>query len=159
MIKAKVKVSEKGKAEWDKFRKEMAKIKGSHVTVGIHEGAGEYDDGVSVVQVALWNEFGTEHSPERSFIRSTLDGHIHDVNEWREDLLEKIMEGKITTQKALETIGFRLRELIKNKINSNVPPVNAPSTVAHKKREGVAPRTLVETGLMLRSIEFRVVLK
>lgn len=158
MIRPKIKISEKGKDEWNRFRKEMGKVKGSHVTIGIHEGAGEYPDGVSVVQVGLWNEFGTETSPARSFIRSTIDEHMGDINRWRVELVKQVLAGKITVDKALETIGFRLRELVKNKINSNVPPPNAPSTIAAKRHAGVAPRTLVETTLLLRSIEYRVVI-
>lgn len=141
-----------------KLRRLVSQLKESYVTVGVHEGAGEYEDGTLVAEVALWNEFGTETIPARSFIRSTLNENATQINAWRREVLAKVLKGEITVRRALETIGYRLRELVKNKINSNVPPPNAPSTVAKKKREGVAPRTLIETELLLRSIEYRVVM-
>jgi hypothetical protein len=159
-IKASVKV--KPSEAYKKFRKEMKKIKGSYVSVGLHEDAGEYTSedgeatGVSVVEVGLWNEFGTEHIPARSWLRSTLYSHEGEINRWRSEVVKQIMDGKITVEHALSTIGFRLRELMRAKILSNMPPPNAPSTVAAKKRDGVAPRTLVHTGLLSRSVEFRV---
>lgn len=158
MIRPKIKVTEKNKGEWDKFRKRMKSVKGSYVSIGIFEGAGEYEDGTSVIQVGFWNEFGTENIPSRPFIRSALDGKVGLINKWREDLVHQIMEGKITPEKALESLGFRIRELIKNNINSNMPPPNAASTAAHKQAQGIAPRTLVETTLLLRSIEYKVVM-
>lgn len=159
MISVKTESKWKGQDKYDAFLKNMKGIKGSFVTIGFHDGAGSYADGTSVIQVALWNEFGTETIPERSFIRSTVYGHESQINSWREELISQIMEGKCTVRHALETIGFRLRELMKNKIGSNVPPPNSESTTEHKRREGVAPRTLVETGLMQRSVEFYVVMK
>lgn len=159
MIRPKVSVKEKGKSGWTKATKEIEKLKDAYVSVGLHEDAGAYDSGVSVVQVGLWNEFGTETAPERSFLRSTVDEHAADLNRWRAELLHKIMAGEETAEHALETLGFRVRELVRNKINSNVPPPNAPSTVAAKRHAGVPPRTLVNTTLLSRSIEYKVVVK
>lgn len=141
----------------ERIRKEFAKARNAYATVGIHEDAGEYEDGTSVVQVALYNEFGTEHIPSRPFIRSAVLGKEATINAWRIEVIRRIMLGEISVRKALEILGFRLREMIRNNINANMPPPNAPSTAAHKVREGVAPRALVETGLLLRSVEFRVV--
>lgn len=128
----------------------------AYVAVGVHEGAGEYPDGTSVVAVALWNEFGTENIPSRPFIRDAVYGKVEQINAWRREAIGKVITGEFTVKQALSMIGFRLRETIRNNINSNMPPPNAPSTVAHKRAEGVAPRTLVETGLLLRSVEFKV---
>lgn len=158
LIKPTVKV-EFNKKEFEEFLKRMKHTSGSYVTIGVHEGAGDYESGVSVVQVALWNEFGTERIPERSFLRSVLYGNESLINSWRQKEIKEIMEKKTTPEKALSSIGFRIRELVKNKIGSDVPPPNAPSTLARKKRLGVAPRTLIESGLLQRSIDFKVVIK
>lgn len=159
MLRPKVSIKEKGKSEWKKATKELEKLKDAYVSVGLHEDAGAYDSGVSVVQVGLWNEFGTETAPERSWLRSTVDEHAGDLNRWRVELLKKIMAGEETAEHALETLGFRVRELVRNKINSNVPPPNAPSTIAAKHRAGVAPHTLVNSTLLSRSVEYKVVIK
>lgn len=143
----------------DHLLKQLPHLRKMYVTIGFHEDAGSYDDGTSVVEVALWNEFGTKTSPVRSFIRSTLEEKVDDINNWREEALKKIIEEGWTAEKALSMIGLRVSILIQNKIKSNVPPPNAPSTVDHKKSEGTANRTLIETGLMLRSVTYRVMTK
>lgn len=159
MIKPKVTTKVKGQENVEAMMKEMELMKKSYVTIGITEEAGHYTDGVNpplVVEVALWNEFGTKNIPERSFFRTAIDENESQINNWREELLEGIMTGKLTTEKALNTIGFRIQTLIQNKIKSNVPPPLADSTVAQKKHDGVAPQTLIDTGLMLRSVTYKV---
>lgn len=159
MIRPRIRFEEKNDEVMKRLLREMPKLRGSYVSIGFHEGAGEYDDGTSVVEVALWNEFGTKDTPQRSFIRSTLEEHSDQINRWREEAMVAIVEKGVSTEKALESLGFKLQVLIQNKIKSNVPPPNAESTREHKKREGVPQRTLIETGLMLRSVSYRVVVK
>jgi hypothetical protein len=135
----------------------------AYVSIGVHEGAGHYENGPEVAEVALWNEYGTapraNHpgTPERSFIRSTIDENDALINSWREEAITKILTGEWGPKKALEAIGFRVQVLIQNKIRSNVPPPNAPSTVEQKRRDGVPPNTLINSGLLLRSVTYRVV--
>jgi hypothetical protein len=131
----------------------------AYVSVGVHEGAGEYADGTSVMNVALWNEFGTEHIPSRPFIRNAVYGHEGQINAWRKEAIGKIISGEFTVKQGLDMIGFRLQILIQKNITSNMPPPNAPATVAHKRAEGVAPpdQTLMETQLLLRSVTYKTV--
>ena len=136
--------------------KKIEQIKRGYVTIGVHEGAGSYPDGTSVVKVALWNEFGTETSPERSFFRSAIDQNMDKINKWREEMLDNIMEKNWPVEKALKAMGLRIQILVQNKIKSNVPPPNAPSTDAEKTRKGVGHKTLIDSGLMLRSVTYKV---
>lgn len=141
------------------LKKKLKGISNAYVTIGVHQSAGKYTQGNNppdVAEVALWNEYGTKNTPERSFIRGAIDENASKINEWRDEVVYKVLQGEITVKKALETIGFRIQVLIQNKIKSNVPPPNAPSTAAHKKREGVGQTTLIETGLLLRSISYEV---
>lgn len=154
-----------------KFKEMLKKLQSAYVTIGIHENAGQYEDGTSVVNVALWNEFGTERIPERSFFRSALTENEGKINQWREEAISNIMEKGWTVKKALDMVGFRVQLLIQNKIKSNVPPPNAPSTIESKQRSGVSPKsgfkpgfesrtgTLIDSGLMLRSVTFRSFVK
>jgi hypothetical protein len=158
-LKISVTTSDKKSAAIAKFMANARKVSGSYVSVGFHGGAGNYEDGTDVVEVALWNEFGTRTSPERSFIRSAIDANLDKINKWREEGLNNMLTKGWTMEKALDMLGFRLQTLIQNKIKSNVPPPNADSTVAQKKRDGVAPNTLIHTELMLRSVTYRVVIK
>lgn len=159
MIISKVSTSDSGSAEFKKLIETLGRYKNSYVTIGIHEDAGEYPGEASVAEVALWNEFGTRFTPERSFLRSALDDNNAKINSWREEAIENILDKGWTVEKALEMMGLRIQLLIQNKIKSDVPPPNAPSTVAMKKKDGVAPRTLIWSGLMLRSVTYKVILK
>lgn len=138
----------------------LRKLKGSYVSVGVHDDAGTYPDGVSVVEVALWNEFGTTKIPARSFFNATLDQNKSQINQWREKLLSQVLDGSISLEKALESLGFRIQQMIQSRITSyDVPPPNAPSTIEQKKSDGVTPpdMPLYHTGLLLRSITYKVV--
>lgn len=158
MIIAKVQIKDSGKFWFKKLAKQLEGFDHAYVTIGVHEDAGQYPDGTMVAEVALWNEFGTRFIPERSFIRSAIDENQGLINAWREEAISKIIAGKWTVEKALDALGFRIQVLVQNKIRSNVPPPNAPATVAHKTKEGVPQRTLMETELLLRSIKYKVVL-
>jgi hypothetical protein len=140
------------------FFKKLDQIKKGYVTIGIHEDAGSYPDGVSVVKVALWNEFGTETSPERSFFRTAIDDNLEKMNKWREEFIENIFYNGWSVEKALKAMGLRIQLLIQNKIKSNVGPDLSPYTLEKRKEHGRGTRTLVDTGLMLRSVTFKVVL-
>lgn len=156
MIKPKVTFKVKGGDAYKKLLKQAGELKRMYVSVGVHDGAGEYEDGTSVVEVALWMEFGTETIPERSWLRSTLSGKESLINQWRIDLLGQFVDGKITAKKALETLGYRIRELVRAAINSNIPPPNSDETAARKRAKGLPARTLVESTLLLRSVEYKV---
>ncbi len=157
MIRAKVTIERKNQKAVEKFAKSMKTGFGkSYVTVGVHEDAGSYPDGTPVAEVAIYNEFGTENAPERSFMRSTMKETQQRRKEWTRQALQKVIQGKIGETKALEMIGMRMQVAVQNKIKSNVPPPNAPSTRASKDRRGVAQRTLIDSGLMLRSITYKV---
>jgi hypothetical protein len=157
MIKPKITVTKK-KGAVD-IEAVIAKLKGKEdafVTVGIQEDAGSYEDGPSVAEVALWNEYGTKTTPERSFFRSTFAEKQQKITQWRDEAIRNILLGKWTPEQALDAIGFRMSTAIQNKVKSNVPPPNALSTIESKKRRGVAIRTLIDSGLMLRSIKHKV---
>ena len=160
MLKPEIEFDNKFPEEIKKqLEKKLKKINSAYVTIGVHEGAGTYSknsENPTVAQVALWNEFGTQHIPQRSFIRSALNENLDKINQWREEAVNQILSDEITVEKALESIGFRIQILIQNKIKSNVPPPNAASTLARKYKEGVASNTLIETGLLLRSITYKV---
>jgi len=159
LIRAKVQITDSGKSEAQARNKRLKQLDKAYVTIGVHDDAGKYTEGnppPDVVEVALWMEYGTKNIPERSFIRSTVDEHRSQINQWREQALRQIMFDGKSVKDALESIGFKVQALIQNKIKSNVPPPLADSTAARKRKSGVAPVTLINTGLLLRSITYKV---
>lgn len=160
----KVKTQTKVKTDGMNVKKFLENLKGasrSYVTIGLHEDAGSYSgtNPPSVVEVGLWNEFGTATSPERSWLRSAIDESEGQINAWREEAINNMIHKGWTLEKALHMMGFRIQVLVQNKIKSNVPPPNAESTAEAKAKHGVAQQTLIDTGLMLRSVVYKVVME
>lgn len=157
MIHSKISTSVKGQDQVDRIRAQLKLLKNSYVTIGVHDGAGSYQDGPEVVEVALWMEYGTARGiPPRSYVGQTIDENAGLLNQWREELISKILAGTTSVQQALETVGFRIQVLIQNKIKSNVPPPLNKEYAARKIADGLAPVTLIRTGLLLRSVTYRV---
>jgi hypothetical protein len=158
-----------GSKEFEKFIREMKSGGGGgYVAVGVLEDAEPYPDGQGVAEVALWNEFGTRNIPERSFLRSAISDGSEKIQAWQKEVLSKVLLG-MPARKALEILGFRVMELVRNKIKSGVPPPNAPSTIRAKIASGSLPKsmkgkkagkhgtsTLVDTGHLLESISYKV---
>lgn len=173
MIKVKVEIREKGKREWQEYEKRFKQLKGAYVTIGVHEDAGKYQGSRAplVAEVALWNEFGTQDIPSRPFLALALDKNIGKINDWRMEAIDRVLNEGWPVKRAMEMIGFRVQVLIQNQIKSNTPPPNAPSTIRAKQRSGVLPKelksgpkgvktsTLIDTGLLLRSITYKVFVK
>jgi hypothetical protein len=190
VIHTKVKTESKGQDRVEKLMEIIRKHPHAHVDIGFFSGAGKYqgDNPPEVVEVALWNEYGTHTSPARPFVGPVIDENQDKLNRWREEAISNIIEKGWTVEQCLEMIGFRIKTLIENKIRSNVPPPNALSTVGGKQADGLLPKavhvqglekkyrldgdaaaqvlrgrgktkTLINTGLMLRSVTYKVRLK
>ena len=59
-----VKVREKVTADGKKFQKMLEDLDKLEVRIGIQQGAGS-DNGVDLVDIAMFNELGTVHIPSR----------------------------------------------------------------------------------------------
>jgi hypothetical protein len=135
--------------------KEMLELsRGPHILVGIREAAGAVrgeGEGATVAEYATYNEFGTKNTPERSFLRST-------VNERRDKyagLLARAagvaVDGGAFLQE-LEKIGAIASSDVQNKIRDLSTPPNVPSTI---QRKG-SSNPLIDTGRMRQSIDWEV---
>lgn len=126
--------------------------------VGVMESARNEKTGEPVAPYAAANEFGTSRIPARPFLRSTIDAK---GNEWATYLGRAIRAG-VSLQEALELTGEKMKSDVKATIAGNMSPANAPSTIRRKLRqedEGggmMHSGTLMETGSLLRSIEYEV---
>ena len=120
------------------------------------------------VVLAAIHEFGTEHVPERSFIRSTFDKNREEYLGIMRKLVSAIYDGKTSAQHVLNIIGMKMKWDMKNAIleGSGIPPPLAPSTIKKKQKKGRwrktpakdAPRPLVDTGRLVAAIDHAVVL-
>lgn len=124
-----------------------------YVKIGFPEEKSESKTGtnLTVAQVATFHEFGTEHIPERSFIRSTVAENRADINSFIENLKPSILNG--ASLKALSILGEYVQNLIKKKIQTggDWAPLKA-STIRAKG----SSKPLIDTGQMLNSIRYVV---
>lgn len=109
---------------------------------------------LTVAQIAAVQEFGSSDGtiPERAPLRSAMAEHEAELKKLTKKCVQKILDGKMNQTQALGLLAQRAQDWIKAKITSNIPPPNAPSTVAAKGSD----RTLVDTAQMLNSVEWEI---
>jgi hypothetical protein len=133
------------------YRKRLASIEGAKagfkITIGVHEDAGS-----DIVQVAEWNEFGTERSPARPTITAWADSKGQAaLARVRDETAAAIKAGKSSVQRADQLAQVFAGE-IQGMISAGVPPPNAPSTVRQKG----SSIPLIASGQFRASIRGRV---
>ena len=105
-----------------------------------------------VLEYANYNEFGTVHIPERSFIRSTAREIKPKLVELGQRAIKGIVNGQPSLEPALNIIGQTTQRSIQAKIASNVPPALNPKTIARKG----SSVTLIDSGRMRQSVTYEV---
>lgn len=132
--------------------RELKKLKrGPFVKVGFPAESSETGDlhtgdlgggKATVVEIAIFHEFGTVNMPERSFIRSSFDERKRENESLTRRLAFRIYGG-MSVEKALDILGIKIINDQKRKIQSNIPPIT---------KEGGT--MLIDTGQMINSITF-----
>jgi hypothetical protein len=132
------------------------------------------------VTLAATHEFGVPGKlPERSFVRSSFDKHREEYWTLLRSLVGTwfIAASRMPLHQALGIIGLKMAADMKAGIleGAGIPPPNAPATIARKLAKGKwnrrspekvaemmaagkGPRTLIDTGQLVRSITHEVVL-
>ena len=106
------------------------------ITVGVHDddGAAQHNgaEGLTVADVATFQEFGTRTVPQRSFIRGWFDENQEFIAETLRKQFAAVAEGKRDAETAAERCALAFEGGIKQRISRGIPPPNAPSTIAAK---------------------------
>lgn len=137
----------------------IKQLKSSKLEIGWFEGT-SYDDGLPVAQVAYWQEYGTTRDgkkfiPPRPFLRNTVSDKRKDWKDHLEKDLEKVVQGNMELEQALNRLGTEATADIKESIAEFSNPPNAPATI--KKKGFNDP--LVDTGTMLLTVSHRTEIK
>ena len=138
---------------WEKTL--IAKLKkqtGKEVAVGFPAGKEgihkpHYKNGASILEVAVYNNFGTDTIPRRPFMEKAAKAMAEPVGK----LLEKRMAGAISGT-VLEEAGALAAGIIKEVIMDLDSPPNAPATIAKKK----SSNPLIDTGAMRQHVTWQV---
>ena len=138
--------------------------RGPSVKIGVlDDGKGSEDrQGVTNAELAAIHELGAG-VPKRGWISSTFDRVRGAVETNAKILVGHVLDGKLDLEKALGILGAKFASDVKETVvgGEQIPPPNAPSTLARKlskTREGSTgePRTLVDTGRMLGAVSWLV---
>lgn len=147
---------------WNRILKNLNKIDDSFVKIGLLGDAGSYDTGggVNVAQVATWQEFGTTTIPARPFMRQTFEENRDKVSQLTLKMRNNIYSGSLAVDAGLKTLGVAYKGLIQKQIRNGNFAANAESTIRAKTVNGKKGTTpLINTGQMIGSVNFEVVLK
>lgn len=126
------------------------------VRVGFFEGI-RYDEKRSVAQVAKWNEYGVPKNigskiPARPFMRPAVFEKKQEYEALLRSEYKKAIKDKKNTMVVLRKFGEMVVEAIKDQIrNGNYAP-NAPATI---KAKGGRSKPLIDTKLMLNSVDYK----
>lgn len=134
---------------------------GGSITVGIHAaqggagkkaGKGAKGSAMSVLAVAIANEYGTDTIPARSFVRGYVDENESKIQAQVKSTLSRIVQGKLNRRVGLERLGQAWSGGMKARIAAGIAPANAASTI---RRKG-SSKPLIDTGQLRSSITYRV---
>lgn len=126
------------------------------VTVGIHASAGaagkKGSTGMTLLDVAIANEYGTDTIPARAFVRGYVDENEEKINRQIRVTASRIVQGKVGRRVGLERLGQALAGGMKARIAQGIAPANAASTI---RRKGSA-KPLIDTGQLRSAINYQV---
>lgn len=125
---------------------------GKGVKVGVM--GGETADGVSVVDYAVWNEFGTKYIPKRPFMQRTADENLAETLKFSDHLVGKMIDGGLTPDGVLKNLGEFYQKKMQMMIRTakEWATENAESTIARKGSSS----PLIDTGRLIQSIRYEI---
>lgn len=116
----------------------------------------------TILEYAVYNEFGTKHIPPRPFMRNAIESNSQAISNYIEARVNDILEGQITGRKALMQIGEYIRGLIIQSIATatNWAESLSPKTLKAKLKEGSNnDKTLIEDRFLIKSIRYQITSK
>lgn len=144
-----------------KIERELNKLKSKKLVVGVVGREADIKEGgrLSVREYAILNEYGTSKIPARPFFRTAIE--FGDSPKIIEDVINgeirNVIREKKTSDQALKSIGLFVKGRIQKSLRSGNWTPNAPSTLKRKrKKKGGAKKPLVDTGSLLRSIDYEI---
>lgn len=84
------------------------------VRIGIQQGESS-EDGVDLVDIAMFNELGTVHIPSRPFLRDSVDANAAQINAFLQSMKKEIIKGG-SAENVLKKIGVFQKGLVQEEI-------------------------------------------
>lgn len=164
MITAKVTHTNAG---WDAaLLKLLPELASKQIAVGFPKGKADlsephpgYADGMSIIDVAAANEYGTETQPRRPFLHQSKPELAAMFKEAQGSLAKAakkaIKDGKaINVMPALNKIALKAESIVKDTITNGEYEPNRPATIKRKQKgkAGVETRPLIDSGDMRKYV-------
>lgn len=134
----------------DKVLENVMELGGKQVKVGIQAGSGSHD-GVDILDIAIYNHFGTRNIPSRPFVSDCFDKNQGQISEAKKRIVYRVMEG-MPASTGLAQLGQWYQDVLKGHIRNGGWVPNAPATV---KRKG-SSRPLIDTGQLVNSVRWKI---
>lgn len=137
-----------------RLRMLMKNLENFKVGVGFNENSGSYpaeegDESITLADVAAWNEFGTERSPSRPFMRQTVKDYQSQITKHANKAVKAAIHGG-GAEEALNSIGSFTKGKMQQEIRNGEWEPNSPYTIARKGSD----KPLIDTGRMRQSIVY-----
>lgn len=116
---------------------------------------------ITILEYAIYNEYGTPSMPARPFMRNALDSNRGIISNLIQAAPKKVIKGEKSGKEALMEIGETIRGLIIQSIATAqawaVP--NDPKTLKIKTKNGQANNTkpLIDNRFLIKSIRYQIV--
>lgn len=137
-------------ADGDRIEAFIKELTSKQINVGFNEKSGSYEDGTTTAQVAAWNEYGTEHSPARPFMRQTIEKNEKQITSFINAKAGAAIKSGGSAAEVLNAIGAYTKGRMQKEIRDGDFTPNAPSTIARKG----SSKPLIDTTHMRQNIVY-----
>ena len=147
---------DKTTAAGERFLKELQELSQMQVRVGFqrgkkHKGKGKRA-GVDLVDIALYNELGTDTIPSRPFLAQTVDQQGDSIKQASAEMVVQVVEGKMKGKQALKNIGVLVKGAVQQQMVEGEFVPNAPSTIQRKGSD----KPLIDTGQLRQGVSYKI---
>ena len=141
----------------DNIIQQALKLDGEGVKVGIRRGKGSHD-GTDILDIAVYNHFGTSSIPARPFISDCAEKNAGQIQEAQKRLVYRVYQGSLGAGGALAQLGAWYTNVQKGHITHGSWVPNAESTKKRKmmKRPGDVIRPLIDTADMRNAVDWEL---
>lgn len=147
---------DKTTAAGKKLFKELKELSEMQVRVGFqrgkkHKGKGKRA-GADLVDIALYNELGTDTIPSRPFLAQTVAQQGDAIKKASAEWIMQVAEGKLSRMQALKNIGVLVKGAIQHQMAEGEFAPNTPSTIRKKGSD----KPLIDTGQLRQGVSYKI---
>lgn len=130
----------------------LRSLEDKKLKVGVLPSAGRNSEGVDLVDVAVWNEFGTRHIPARPFMRIAADKNENKWNRYAERCVDAALKNRANINNAVCLLGEQIKGDVQRVFGSGELAPNKASTI--RRKGSSAP--LIDHGDLRRNIGYKI---